>query len=98
VILIDRDGNNTMLTAQHTAELAQKYSFRSFLLVSHFYHLPRARLAFERLDLGQISIAHAERFVARDFYYGLLREVIAYPVYYLRSYPAKPSSSQGLGE
>ncbi|MBE0697184.1 MAG: YdcF family protein [Anaerolineaceae bacterium] len=98
VILIDREGNNTLLTALHSAELAQKYNLHSFLLVSHFYHLPRARLAFERLGLAQVSIAHAERFVARDFYYGLLREVIAYPVYYFRKFPAKPSSSQAPAE
>jgi uncharacterized SAM-binding protein YcdF (DUF218 family) len=82
-ILVDSDGNNTALTARHTAELAQQYGFHSFLLVSHFYHLPRARLAFTRLGLKPVSAAHADRFVARDFYYGLLREVIAYPAYLL---------------
>jgi uncharacterized SAM-binding protein YcdF (DUF218 family) len=84
LILVDGAGNNTYLTAQHTAELAQQYGLHRFLLVSHFYHLPRARLTFQRLGMTQVSIAHAERFVARDFYYGLLREVIAFPVYFLR--------------
>ena len=54
--------------------------------ISHFYHLPRARLAFARFNLTPASIAHADRFVARDFYFGLLREVIAYPSYYIRPY------------
>ena len=86
VILVDGQGNNTYLTALHTLELADQHGFKSFVLVSHFYHLPRSRLVFRQLGLTQVSIAHAGRFVARDFYYGLLREVIAYPAYLLRSY------------
>jgi uncharacterized SAM-binding protein YcdF (DUF218 family) len=85
-ILMDNQGNNTYLTALHTAELAKVYDFHSFVLISHFYHLPRARLAFQRFGLSATSAAHADRFVARDFYYGLMREVIAYPAYFLRAY------------
>jgi uncharacterized SAM-binding protein YcdF (DUF218 family) len=85
-ILIDHEGNNTYLTALHTAQIAQEHGFHSYVLISHFYHLPRARLAFSRFSLSPASIAHADRFVARDFYFGLLREVIAYPAYFLRSY------------
>jgi vancomycin permeability regulator SanA len=85
-ILIDHEGNNTYLTALHTAQLAKEQGFHSFVLISHFYHLPRARLAFARFNLTPVTIAHADRFVARDFYYGLLREVIAYPAYFVCPY------------
>ena len=85
-IFIDRQGNNTYLTALHTAQIAREQGFQSFVLVSHFYHLPRARLAFRRFHLSPVTIAHATRFVPRDFYYGLLREVIAYPVYFFRTF------------
>ncbi len=85
-ILIDHQGNNTYLTTLHTAQMAKEHGFASFLLISHFYHLPRARLAFARFGLAPVSGAHADRFVARDFYYGLLREVLAYPVYFIRPY------------
>jgi uncharacterized SAM-binding protein YcdF (DUF218 family) len=85
-ILTDRQGNNTYLTALHTAQLAEEHGFQSFVLVSHFYHLPRARLAFDRFGLRPVYTAYAERFVARDFYYGLMREVIALPAYFLRTY------------
>ncbi len=85
-ILIDHEGNNTYLTALHTAQIAREKGFQSFVLVSHFYHLPRARLTFERFHLKPATIAHADRFVARDFYFGLLREVIAYPVYFVRNF------------
>ena len=86
-ILVDSQGNNTYLTAANTARLAETHHFRSFVLISHFYHLPRARLTFQRLGLQVVAIAHAERFVPRDFYYGLMREVIAYPVYFVRMLP-----------
>lgn len=82
-MLIDSQGNNTYLTALHTGELAKQYGFKSFVIISHFYHLPRARLIFTRFGLAPVYTAHADRFVARDFYYGLLREVIAYPVYFV---------------
>ena len=85
-ILIDSQGNNTYLTALHTASLAKEHGFKSFVLVSHFYHLPRAQLTFSRFGLSPAAIAHADRFVARDFYFGLLREVIAYPAYFVREY------------
>ena len=85
-IQIDREGNNTYLTALHTAQIARQKGYQSFVLVSHFYHLPRARLTFARFHLAPATIAHADRFVARDFYFGLLREVIAYPAYFLRSF------------
>lgn len=82
-VLVDSQGNNTYLTALHTAELAKQSGFKRFLVISHFYHLPRARLTFARLGLTPVYAAHADRFVARDFYYGLMREVIAYPVYFI---------------
>ncbi len=91
-LLVDSQGLNTYLTAQNAARLSMEYGFHSFLLVSHFYHLPRARLTFLRLGLEPVGIAHAERFVARDFYYGLIREVIAYPVYFFRLLAIKPTS------
>lgn len=84
-ILVDSQGNNTYLTAVNTARLAEENDLHSFVLISHFYHLPRARLTFRRLGMEPVSIAHAERFVARDFYYGLMREVVAYPVYFVRT-------------
>ncbi len=85
-ILVDSAGNNTYLTALHTRALAEEHGFQSFALVSHFYHLPRARVTFLRMGMAPVQIAHARRFVARDFYYGLMREVIAYPAYLLRSF------------
>lgn len=85
-ILLDHEGNNTYLTALHTAQIARDKGFQSFVLVSHFYHLPRARLAFARFQMASTTIAHADRYVARDFYFGLLREVIAFPAYFVRSF------------
>lgn len=82
-VLVDSQGNNTYLTALHTGDLARQYGFKRFVLISHFYHLPRAHLTFTRLGMSPVYTAYADRFVARDFYYGLLREVIAYPVYFV---------------
>jgi len=83
-ILIDAHGNNTYLTAINTRGLAEAHNLRSFILISHFYHLPRAQLTFHSLGLEVAGAAYARRFVPRDFYYGLMREVIAYPVYLVR--------------
>jgi vancomycin permeability regulator SanA len=85
VIVIDRQGNNTLLTAQHTRALAETYGWRSFLLVSNFYHLPRARLTFTRLGLEPVFTTYARLFQPNDFYYALPREVLAYPAYGVRN-------------
>lgn len=82
-ILQDNQGVNTFATAQNAALLMRKNSLTSVILVSQFFHMARARVAFEKVGVKEIHLAHADFFELRDFY-SLLREIFAYNAYLLK--------------
>jgi len=82
-IWLDDHGDTTHLTAQNAAELMRQQGWQSAILVSQFYHLPRASLAFEQAGVVSVGSAHSDGFFIQDLP-SLARELIAYPVYYFR--------------
>ncbi|WP_432207276.1 YdcF family protein [Burkholderia pyrrocinia] len=84
-IAVDDQGDNTLATAQHTLAYLQAHRLSRVLIVSQYYHLARARLAFERVGIARanISAAYPRRFQLRDVY-SSWREVPAYAVYTVR--------------
>ncbi len=84
-IAVDDQGDNTLATAQHTRAYLQAHGLSRVLIVSQYYHLARARLAFERVGIARanISAAYPRRFQLRDVY-SSWREVPAYAIYALR--------------
>jgi uncharacterized SAM-binding protein YcdF (DUF218 family) len=58
----------------------------SVLLVSHYYHISRAKLAFARFGVKSVYAVHAEAsFDLRDVG-SIVREFFAYYFYLARSY------------
>ena len=84
-ILVDSSGNTTYLTAKNTARLMRESGMQRVFIISQFFHLPRARLAFHRFGVPIVYYAHANYFEWRDIY-SLGREVIALSYYALRDY------------
>ncbi len=82
-ILQDPHGINTEETAKQTMELLKEKNLTSVLLVSQFFHLARAQVAFHRVGISVVGHVHAEYYEGRDLY-ALLREVVALPVYWLQ--------------
>lgn len=84
-IALDDQGDNTLATAQHTLAYLQAHRVSRVVIVSQYYHLARARLAFERVGIApaDISAAYPRRFQLRDVY-SSWREVPAYAVYAVR--------------
>ncbi len=84
-IAVDDQGDNTLATAQHTLAYMQAHHVSRVLIVSQYYHLARARLAFERVGIARanISAAYPHRFQWRDVY-SSWREVPAYAMYAVR--------------
>ncbi|WP_175968902.1 YdcF family protein [Burkholderia sp. BCC0322] len=84
-ITVDDQGDNTLATAQHTLAYLQAHRLSRVLIVSQYYHLARARLAFERVGIARENIyaAYPRRFQLRDVY-SSWREVPAYAVYAMR--------------
>ncbi|WP_321788145.1 YdcF family protein [Burkholderia pyrrocinia] len=84
-IAVDDQGDNTLASAQHTLAYLQAHHLSRVLIVSQYYHLARARLAFERVGIARENIyaAYPRRFQLRDVY-SSWREVPAYAVYAVR--------------
>ncbi|AQQ30180.1 YdcF family protein [Burkholderia cenocepacia] len=84
-IAVDDQGDNTLATARHTLAYLHAHRLSRVLIVSQYYHLARARLAFERVGIARsnISAAYPRRFQWRDVY-SSWREVPAYAVYAVR--------------
>jgi uncharacterized SAM-binding protein YcdF (DUF218 family) len=61
---------------------------RSAVVVTQYFHITRSRLALKQAGIQDVSSAHARFFEMRDIY-SVLREVVALPVYLLRSAKGK---------
>jgi vancomycin permeability regulator SanA len=84
-ILVDRNGSNTFATAKNVALIMSANHWQSAMVISQFYHVPRVKLALHRVGIVEVYGAHA-RWITWQSVFWLLREVVAYPVYFLRAY------------
>ena len=84
-IYVDSQGNNTYLTAKHTAQLMTEHKWQSAIAISQYFHLPRTKLALQRFGVKTVYTAHADFFELRDLY-STIREVFSYGSYQLRSF------------
>jgi len=82
-IIVDNQGDNTLATARNAVRYMQEHEMSRVMLVSQYYHLPRAQLAFESVGAKQVYGAFPRSFRLKDLY-SSWREVPAYAVYYIR--------------
>lgn len=88
-ILQDDAGTDTMETARHAAALAGPGT--GVVVVSQWFHLPRAMLAVRRFGPREVSGDWPRWFEARDAY-SFLREAVALPIYAVRPLdPKRPA-------
>jgi uncharacterized SAM-binding protein YcdF (DUF218 family) len=83
-IHVDGGGDNSYLTARNAARMMGANGWRSALVVSQYFHVPRMRLAMKRSGATPVFSAHAQYFELRDLY-SIAREVIGYVAYLLRA-------------
>lgn len=81
-IIEDNKGENTRATAKNSLEYMKINHLQSVILVSQYYHLPRAALAFKEVGIQQIGQASPAYTSWRDFV-SVPREFLAYPAYFL---------------
>jgi vancomycin permeability regulator SanA len=82
-ILTDTTGLNSQATVNNTVPLFSQLRARRVIVVSHFYHLPRIKMAYQRAGWDVYTVpAHETRFAGTP--YMIAREVAAMWVYYLR--------------
>ena len=84
-IHVDAAGNDTFLTARNASRFMSEEGMRSALVISQYFHVPRAKLALERFGVSPLYSAHADIFELRDLY-SIPREVIAFYTYLFRDY------------
>ena len=75
-ILEDHNGTNTFKTAQNVAQLKPQ----SVILVSQYFHISRAKLAFWKNGIQQTYSAHADYTELRDVP-SIIREFFGYYAY-----------------
>ena len=82
-ILVDRGGNNTRLTAIHTRETMQAHGWQSAVVISQYYHVPRAKLALRQQGVPHVSGAAAEYRFAWTDPLSIVREFAGFYAYLL---------------
>jgi vancomycin permeability regulator SanA len=83
-VYVDSGGATTYLTAKNASQMMREKGWRSAMVISQYFHVPRMRLALKRMGVWPIYSAHAEFFELRDLY-SIAREVFGYGAYLLRS-------------
>jgi len=87
-IFIDNQGVNTEATVRNTAPLFQQWHARRVLAVSHFYHLPRVKLAYQRAGVEVWTVPARQGRLMGQMPFNMAREVAAFWDYYLKEKPA----------
>lgn len=83
-IVIDEAGVDTAATVRETAAWGGPRGVRRVVAVSHYYHLPRVKLLFERAGLRAYTVpATMPRRLLKEPYF-IAREVLAYHDAFLR--------------
>jgi vancomycin permeability regulator SanA len=83
-IELDPKGFNTDATVRDTAPVIRAAGSRQVAVVSDFFHLPRVKLAYQRLGYDVITVPSRAHRIPQTTEL-VLREIPAFWVYYLRS-------------
>jgi uncharacterized SAM-binding protein YcdF (DUF218 family) len=83
-IVVDHEGWTTWDTARNVRDLLRARGLSSVLVVTSWFHTPRARLALERLGVRPVATARAHYRPALRDLYSLPREVAAWAWYLTR--------------
>lgn len=85
-IFVDRNGYDTYETASSTKAILDAHSFKSVVVVSHYYHLPRAVVTLTRFGIQDVSAAAVNIPPAWRDSWSVLREFAAFYFYLVRDY------------
>lgn len=86
-IILDENGLSTRETVRNTCAMFEKLGIRRALAVSHFYHLPRIKMSYQRRDWEVHTVPAKESYTLTAMPYFVAREIAALWVYYLTPLP-----------
>ena len=81
-IVVDSGGVNTRASVDFTVGFMRENGLNSVLVVTQFFHIPRAVMALKSEGIPEVGCAYARYFELRDVY-STLREVPAFFAYSL---------------
>lgn len=81
-IVIDSLGITTEATAANSAAIMRTRGWRSAIVVTQYFHVPRTALALRRNGIRDVSSTYPRFIEARDLY-SLPREMVALPTYWV---------------
>jgi vancomycin permeability regulator SanA len=87
-ILMDTNGYDTYESARGAKEIMDAYGWKSVVVVSHYYHLARAVLAFKRFGIADVSASAVNTPPMWRDTWNVLREFAAFYFYLVRDYAA----------
>jgi vancomycin permeability regulator SanA len=96
-IIVDEAGRNTQATVRNTEAIFADTHASRILVVSHFYHLPRIKMAYQRDGWDVYTVPARESYFLRQMPFFMAREVAALWVYYLRPLNAPPHPGMASG-
>jgi vancomycin permeability regulator SanA len=82
-IILDVQGVNTQATVVNTTEMFAGMGARRVLAVSHFYHLPRIKMTYQRQGLDVYTVPARQTRTLAHLPKFMMREVAAIWAYYL---------------
>lgn len=82
-IVVDRQGLTTNDTVQNSVPILKRIGAKRVLAVSHFYHLPRIKLAYQRAGVDVYTVPATESRRLRKLPWFMTREVAALWLYYV---------------
>lgn len=85
-IFADREGYDTYESGRSAKIIMDAQGFTSAVVVSHYFHLPRALITFKRFGISNVSAAAVNRSPAWRDTYSVLREFAAFYFYLFRDY------------
>ncbi len=83
-LIMDDLGLNTAATIRNVRAISASLGAGRILVVSHFYHLPRVKLSFQRAGIDVFTVPADERHMFWKMPYFIARETAAAWSYYLR--------------
>jgi len=83
-IVLDKEGVNTEATVKNTCQMFERLGIKRVIAVSHFYHLPRIKMTYQRRRWEVYTVPAKESYVLTEMPKYILREVAALWVYYLQ--------------
>lgn len=81
-IVTDSLGDNTRASAEHAHAWLSSHGLHSAVVVSQYFHLPRARLALRQAGVEDAGGDYPRRWFGRDVY-SSMREVPGYMAYWV---------------